>query len=166
MFGRISQDITLERIQQHFQINVITGDLIPRKEVFPSQQVPALVMHNSQIRLSELTWGLVPFWAKKKKRRGQDISTQGWSLWSTKSSFRVSFLKRRCLIIADGIDTTSNCRQKSRFLLPGYGITGRRNTMHYYHPGRCGRFKGDLTFNKIYYKKHCRKMSLIDVVRI
>ena len=47
--SRVSQDITLERIQQHFQINVTTGDLKSRKEVFPSQRVPALIMQNDQI---------------------------------------------------------------------------------------------------------------------
>ena len=35
----------------------ITCDLKPRKEVFPFQQVPALIMHNDQIRLGEVDLG-------------------------------------------------------------------------------------------------------------
>ena len=51
MCGRFSLNITLEQIQEHFPVDVVTCELEPRQEVFPSQQVPAIIMHGSQIRL-------------------------------------------------------------------------------------------------------------------
>jgi putative SOS response-associated peptidase YedK len=100
MCGRFSQNVSLEQIQQHFPVDVITCELIPRAEVFPSQQVPALIMRESKIRLGLLTWGLIPSWAKEKKRTGL-INTRMETL-DQKPSFRESFRKKRCLIIGDG----------------------------------------------------------------
>jgi putative SOS response-associated peptidase YedK len=70
MCGRFSLNITPEQIQQHFPVDVITCELEPRPEVFPSQQVPAIIMHESKTRLGQLTWGLIPSWAKEKKGTG------------------------------------------------------------------------------------------------
>ncbi len=53
MCGRFSQNITLELIQEHFPVDVITCELEPRPEVFPSQQVPAIIMHESKTRLGQ-----------------------------------------------------------------------------------------------------------------
>jgi len=100
MCGRFSQNITSEQLQQHFPIDVITCELEPMQEVFPSQQVPAIIMHESKTRLGLLTWGLIPSWAKEKKGTGH-INARMETL-EQKASFRESFRKRRCLIIADG----------------------------------------------------------------
>ena len=51
MCGRFSLNITLEQIQQHFPVDVTTCELEPRPEVFPSQQVSAMIMHDSKTRL-------------------------------------------------------------------------------------------------------------------
>jgi putative SOS response-associated peptidase YedK len=50
MCGRFSLNITLEQIQQHFPVDVVTCEWEPRSEVFPSQQVPAIIMHESKMR--------------------------------------------------------------------------------------------------------------------
>jgi len=70
MCGRFSLNITLEQIQQHFSVDVVTCEREPRPEVFPSQQVPAIIMHESGKRLGLLTWGLIPSWTKEKKGTG------------------------------------------------------------------------------------------------
>jgi putative SOS response-associated peptidase YedK len=100
MCGRFSQNITLEQIQQHFPVDVVTCELEPRPEVFPSQRVPAIITHESKTRLGQLTWGLIPSWAKEKKGTGH-INARMETL-GQKPSFQESFKKRRCLIIADG----------------------------------------------------------------
>jgi putative SOS response-associated peptidase YedK len=100
MCGRFSQNITLEQIQQHFPVDIITCEIEPRLEVFPSQQVPAIIMHESKTRLGLLTWGLIPSWAKEKKGTGH-INARMETL-DQKPSFRESFMRRRCLIIGDG----------------------------------------------------------------
>jgi putative SOS response-associated peptidase YedK len=57
-------------------------------------------MHESKMRLGLLAWGLIPSWAKEKKGTGH-INASMETL-DQKPSFRESFRKRRCLIIADG----------------------------------------------------------------
>ncbi|HKL01719.1 MAG TPA: SOS response-associated peptidase [Desulfotignum sp.] len=100
MCGRFSQNISLEQIQQHFAVDIITCKVEPRLEVFPSQHVPAIIMQESKMRLGHLTWGLIPFWAKEKKGTGH-INARMETL-DQKPSFKDSFRKRRCLIIGDG----------------------------------------------------------------
>jgi putative SOS response-associated peptidase YedK len=122
MCGRFSQNISLEQIQQHFPVDVVTCELEPRSEVFPSQQVPAIIMHESKIRLGQLTWGLIPSWAKEKKGTGH-INARIETL-DQKPSFKESFRKRRCLIIADGFyewkadPENSNRKTRYYFQLP------------------------------------------------
>jgi putative SOS response-associated peptidase YedK len=100
MCGRFSLTASLEEIRQNFSLDVVTCELEPRSEVFPSQQVPAIILHDSKIRLGQLTWGLIPSWAKEKKGTGH-INARMESL-AQKPSFKASFKKRRCLVIADG----------------------------------------------------------------
>jgi putative SOS response-associated peptidase YedK len=57
-------------------------------------------MHESKTRLGYLTWGLIPSWAKEKK--GTGLINARMETLDQKPSFRESFKKRRCLIIADG----------------------------------------------------------------
>jgi putative SOS response-associated peptidase YedK len=122
MCGRFSLNITLEQTQQHFPVDVITCEWEPRPEVFPSQQVPAIIMHESKIRLGQLTWGLIPSWVKEKKGTGH-INARMETL-DQKPSFRESFRKRRCLIIADGFyewkadPENSNRKTRYYFQLP------------------------------------------------
>jgi putative SOS response-associated peptidase YedK len=122
MCGRFSLNITLEQIQQHFPDDVVTCEIEPRPEVFPSQQVPTIIMHKSKMRLGLLTWGLIPSWAKKKKGAGH-INARTETL-DQMPSFRESFKKRRCLIIADGFyewkadPEKSNKKTRYYFQLP------------------------------------------------
>ena len=53
----------------------------------------------SQTRLGQLTWGLIPAWAKEKKGTGH-INARMETL-DQKPSFREPFRKQRCLIFAD-----------------------------------------------------------------
>jgi putative SOS response-associated peptidase YedK len=99
MCGRFSLYMTPEQIRQHFSVDVVTCEWKPRPEVFPSQQVPTIIMHQSKTRLGLLNWGLIPSWAKEKKGAGH-INARMETL-DRKPSFRESFLKRRCLILAD-----------------------------------------------------------------
>ena len=65
--GRFSLNINLEQIQQHFPVDVVTCEWETRSEVFPSQQVPAIIRHESKTRLGLLTWGLIQPGPKRKK---------------------------------------------------------------------------------------------------
>jgi putative SOS response-associated peptidase YedK len=69
-------------------------------EVFPSQQLLAIIMHEPKIRLGHLTWGLDTILGQKEKRT-EHINVSMENL-DQKPSFRESFRKRQCLIIANG----------------------------------------------------------------
>lgn len=127
-------------IRQRFQIDHITCDLVPREAFYPSQQVPVVIMHQKQTRLGMMTWGLVPSWAPEKKGRAL-FNARGETL-AEKPSFRESFKKKRCLIIADGFfewKTDPEDGRKTRYLfqlfsMAPFGFAGLwetwRNTYH------------------------------------
>jgi putative SOS response-associated peptidase YedK len=89
MCGRFSLNITLEQIRQLFSADVVTCEWEPQPEVFPSQQLPAIIRHESGKRLNLLTWGLIPSWTKEKKGIGH-INAREETL-DKKPSFRESF---------------------------------------------------------------------------
>lgn len=69
--------------------------------VAPTDPVPAVVRHDGQLVLSELRWGLVPFWASDRKIGARMINARAETLTS-KPAFSEAFERRRCLIPADG----------------------------------------------------------------
>lgn len=73
-------------------------DLVPRYNIAPSQNVLTLREHDSHPEAGFLQWGLIPYWSKEPKgfinARVETIEQ--------KPAFNDSFLKRRCLIFADG----------------------------------------------------------------
>jgi putative SOS response-associated peptidase YedK len=76
--------------------------LVPRFNVAPTQEVPVVRRRaDGKRELRSLVWGLVPFWAKERAIGNKLINARAESL-AEKPSFRDSFRKRRCLIVADG----------------------------------------------------------------
>lgn len=62
-----------------------------------------------------LRWGLIPGWSRDKKIGYRMINARGETL-AQKPSFRSAFIKRRCLIVADGFYEWSHSgRQKQPF---------------------------------------------------
>lgn len=57
--------------------------------------------HEGKRLLGSFRWGLIPFWAKDIKIGARNINARSESA-ADKPAFRDSFLKRRCLIPADG----------------------------------------------------------------
>src|SRR5690606_25400029 len=78
-------------------------DLNPRYNIAPSQSIAAIrVDPNARQReLVQLHWGLIPPWAKDRKIGYSTINARAETV-DSKPSFRSSFRKRRCLILADG----------------------------------------------------------------
>ena len=58
-------------------------------------------MGNGERHLTELRWGLVPFWAKNTQIGNRMINARAETV-AQKPSFRNAFAKQRCLIVADG----------------------------------------------------------------
>ena len=72
----------------------------PRFNIAPTQNVPVL-LDESPDELTELRWGLVPFWAKEIKIGSTLINARAETVKS-KPAFREAYQKRRCLVPADG----------------------------------------------------------------
>jgi putative SOS response-associated peptidase YedK len=101
MCGRFAFFSPEEAIRQYFDLNY-PAELSPSYNIAPSQQVAAILESPvSGIELQMLQWGLVPFWAKDPKIGHQLINARAETL-SEKPSFRQAFVRRRCLIPANG----------------------------------------------------------------
>lgn len=72
--------------------------IVPRYNIAPSQDVLTVVERESTREATFLQWGLIPSWSKEAK----GIINARLETIDTKPSFKESFEKRRCLILADG----------------------------------------------------------------
>lgn len=73
----------------------------PSYNVAPTDRVYAVADHESDRRLVQMRWGLIPFWAKAAAIGGRHINARAEGI-ATKPAFRDSFMAKRCLIPADG----------------------------------------------------------------
>lgn len=71
---------------------------LPRHNIAPTQKLWAITESNKERSLSLLQWGLIPSWSKKPTGF---INARAETL-EAKPSFKEAFLRRRCLIPADG----------------------------------------------------------------
>lgn len=74
------------------------GRYIPRYNVAPAQNVPAILNANP-VSIDSVVWGLKPVWWKEKSRSLINIRLE---TLKQKPTFRRLFQKQRCLMIADG----------------------------------------------------------------
>ena len=101
MCGRFTLRTSPSEISRVF--DVIVQDLPPRYNIAPSQSIAAIRVapEARQREFVRLHWGLIPPWAKDRKIGYSTINARAETV-DTKPSFRSSFKKRRCLILADG----------------------------------------------------------------
>ena len=85
---------TVDRIRLALGDRINLEYIPPRYNIAPSQ--PVITVIENQVQ--ELTWGLIPNWSKEPKAI---INARSETL-ETRASFKESFEKRRCLILADG----------------------------------------------------------------
>jgi putative SOS response-associated peptidase YedK len=74
------------------------GTLVPRYNIAPSQEVLTVVERESKRDAQMVQWGLVPSWSNEAK----GIINARVETIDEKPSFKESFERRRCLILADG----------------------------------------------------------------
>lgn len=72
--------------------------LVPRYNIAPSQEVLTVVERESKRDAQMVQWGLVPSWSNEAK----GIINARVETIDEKPSFKESFERRRCLILADG----------------------------------------------------------------
>lgn len=103
MCGRYTLKTPNPRLQELFGLQNLPH-LVPRFNIAPTQSVFAIRAADSAAALREavmLRWGLIPFWAKDMAIGNTMINARAETV-AEKPSFRQAFLKRRCLIPADG----------------------------------------------------------------
>ncbi|MEW6662370.1 MAG: SOS response-associated peptidase [Bacillota bacterium] len=89
------------QVRDRFQINLRDGEIVPRFNIAPTQEVPVILNDGKGSRLTLFRWGLVPFWAKEAAGPKIIINARAETV-AEKSSFRPLLQRKRCLIIADG----------------------------------------------------------------
>lgn len=125
MCGRYSLTTPLEAVRQFFDVTG-GGNLAPRYNIAPTQEAPVIRPDDRSPTgriLDELTWGLVPSWAKDPAIGTRLINARAETV-SEKASFRAAFRRRRCLVPADGFyewQAVPGGKQPYRVTLPEAG---------------------------------------------
>jgi len=101
MCGRFVGFRSLEQLKTFFPIDRTACEITENFNVAPSQEVCVIVKRNNENWLDMFHWGLVPFWAEDISTGNRMINARAETV-ATKPSFRNAFMKRRCLIPADG----------------------------------------------------------------
>jgi putative SOS response-associated peptidase YedK len=92
-------------------------ELGPRYNVAPTQPITVVVARDAGRQVEAHRWGLVPAWAKSVAVGSRHINARAETI-ATSPAFRTSFVRRRCLIPADGFyEWRRDGRRKQPFLI-------------------------------------------------
>jgi len=93
------------------------AELGPRYNVAPTQPIEVIVQRDDGRFIELHRWGLVPAWASSPAAGARMINARAESVASS-PAFRTSFLRRRCVIPADGFyEWARDGRKKQPFLI-------------------------------------------------
>ena len=102
MCGRYLLVSPAEAIRRWFGILGTLPNFPPRYNVAPTDTMPVVRFNVALEReLALIRWGLVPGWADSLSVGSRMINTRSETV-ATKGAFRESFIRRRCLVPADG----------------------------------------------------------------
>ena len=98
MCGRFSFSTSRERIQEEFGVRApkqleISFNIAPTQKAY-------VITNKDPNSLTQMHWGLIPFWSKDGKLTGKMINARSEGIF-TKPSFRMPIRKKRCIIPAD-----------------------------------------------------------------
>ena len=100
MCGRFSLTSEMGELQGRFEFDGAGLAHAPRYNIAPTQPVLA-VTNGEGGGASYMRWGLVPSWAKDASVGNRLINARAETV-SERNSFRSAFVRRRCLVLADG----------------------------------------------------------------
>ena len=103
MCGRYRLSRRKQIIEEHFDAIGDPDDWIPRYNIAPTQPVPVIRQHPTEPtrHLSQLRWGLIPYWSKDASGAARMINARSETA-HTLPAFRDAMKYRRCLVPADG----------------------------------------------------------------
>lgn len=100
MCGRFAIYSSAEAIMDYADALNQIDNYDPRYNVVPGTMIPVVIADKQRV-LTQMRWGLIPYWAKDEKFASKLINARSESV-AEKPSFCNAFQKRRCLIIANG----------------------------------------------------------------
>ena len=93
-------------------------ELGARYNVAPTQPIPVVVQRDDGRRIELQRWGLVPSWSKSVNSAGARYINARAETVAMSPAFRASFLRRRCIIPADGFyEWRRDGKRKQPFLI-------------------------------------------------
>ncbi|MCO5165300.1 MAG: SOS response-associated peptidase [Planctomycetes bacterium] len=106
MCGRFTVKTPLHALVDAFGVDEVQEGLeaLPERfNVAPTQEVPVVrrTGEGRARRLDLLRWGLVPLWARDLRIGHRTINARAETV-ATTPAFRQAFVRRRCLVLADG----------------------------------------------------------------
>jgi putative SOS response-associated peptidase YedK len=110
MCGRFSLFTPEQQILERFGVST-SEPLIPRYNIAPTQNIAVITQEQSK-QVTFLKWGLTPSWSSESRN---EINARAESV-AEKKSFQTSFLRQRCLVVADGFYEWKD-KQPYRFTL-------------------------------------------------
>ena len=100
MCGRFSLISEMGELQGRFEFDGAGLPHTPRYNIAPSQSLLA-VLTGGERRAAHLRWGLIPSWARSASVGNRLINARAETV-AERPSFRSAFMRRRCLVLADG----------------------------------------------------------------
>lgn len=92
--------LQLDELREQLDLGELPVEFSSNRNISPGQFVPAVTDPVTR-EVNLFKWGLIPGWAKDPKVGYRMFNARAETL-AEKPSFRVPFLRRRCLIPADG----------------------------------------------------------------
>ena len=99
MCGRYTITTPAEKLAQLFEVEV-SAQYQPHYNAAPTQQLPVISNQKKQ-HILLYHWGILPRWAQEQGSSQRLINARAETV-AEKASFKNSFKKRRCLVVADG----------------------------------------------------------------
>lgn len=115
MCGRFTLFADFNEIIDRFAIEAAIEEELyePSYNIAPSHSVLTVINDGTKNRLGFLRWGLIPAWAKDEKIGYKLINARAETI-AEKPSFRDSYKKRRCIVIADSFYEWKRYEDKSK----------------------------------------------------
>ena len=101
MCGRFTQMFTWQEVHDFLNLSGAAWEVRSNYNVAPTQEVAVVREVDSERRLEQLHWGLIPFWAEDPSIGNRLINARAETAHA-KPSFREAFKRRRCVIPASG----------------------------------------------------------------
>ncbi len=102
MCARFTLKLTPAELQEFFDLFRV-DDFVPRYNIALTQRVPAIRLDEAGHRVAHnLFWPFVPPWATDPKKVGYDTYNARGEEAATKTTYKKSFRRKRCIIPASG----------------------------------------------------------------